>query len=299
MASVAVIIPVYNRPDYLRAALDSVFAQTRLPDEVLVVDDGSTDNTAAVAQEYPGVTFIRQQNSGASAARNRGIQAATSEWVAFLDSDDAWHPDKLRLQLHALEQHPECDVCTSNWQQLVVPETGSRRDPPSDLSPGLDIAAGLRGSLRLPPGTVLVRRTRLVELGGFDLSAPPCEDWDLWLRLAAAGCKFVLEPSHLLLIRSHDSNISNQSFRMMKAEVRAWDKNIAPRYGALARPLRRRAARAHFLGRVALVEREQRRPHLGVMARSLLLSPLGEWRRYRIFLHMLLTRVGVLRPATA
>ena len=294
MTSVTVIIPVYNREDYLRAALDSVFLQTRLPDEVIVVDDGSTDNTPAVAESYPEVTLLRQQNSGVSVARNRAVQTAKSEWVAFLDSDDLWLPRKLELQMAALEAHPEYDVCTSNAVGL---KEGAEGVIPSalDIQPGTDIAAELRGSLRLPPGTIIARRERVLQVGGFDDTARPCEDWDLWLRLAAAGCKFLLEPEPLLLIRAHGSNLSNQSYRMMDAEMLAWERHIGPRFSPALRPLKRQGARSHFLGRVSLVEREQHRPHLGIMTRSLLLSPLGDWRRYPIFLHMLLTRLGILQ----
>ena len=293
MATVTVIIPVYNREEYLRAALDSVFLQTRLPDEVIVVDDGSTDNTPAVAESYPEVTLLRQSNSGVSVARNRAVEAATSEWVAFLDSDDLWQPTKLELQMAALEANPVFEACTCNTMALQEPG-GTPGPPPSNIPPGTDIAAGLRGSLRLPPGSVIARRERVLQVGGFDDSARPCEDWDLWLRLVDAGCRFLLVPEALLLIRAHESNLSNQSYRMMGAEMLAWERHVGPRFSPLARPLRRRAAKSHFLGRVALVEREQQRPHLGIMARSLLLAPLGDWRRYRIFLHMLLTKTGVL-----
>ena len=296
MSSVTVIIPVYNREDYLRAALHSVFAQTRLPDEVIVIDDGSTDNTPAVAESWPGVKLMRQANSGVSVARNRAVQAASSEWVAFLDSDDLWDPEKLKLQMAALEVHPEFEVCTCNSVGLG---SGANCPPPSKLLPGDDIAAGLLGSLRLPPGSIVAKRERVLAVGGFDDTARPCEDWDLWLRLAAAGCRFLLSPEPLLLIRAHDSNLSNQSYCMLDAEMLAWDRHIGIRYSALLRPLRRRVAYSHFLSGVSLVEREQQRPHLGIMARSLLLSPLGDWHRHRVFLHMLLTRAGLLRPRMA
>ena len=296
MSSVAVIIPVYNREDYLREALDSVFAQTRPADEVIVVDDGSTDASADVAASYPGVTLIRQVNRGVSEARNNAVRAATSEWIAFLDSDDVWTKDKLELQMEALAAAPGYDACTCNTMSL---EAGAGIDdegpPPSTLTTTEDIAAGLRGRVRLPPGSIVVRRQLVLDVGIFDDTARPCEDWDLWLRLAAAGCKFLVCPQRLLLIRAHESNLSNQSYRMMKAELLAWDRHIGPRYPPRVRRLARRAAHSHFLGRVALVEREQGRPHLGVMARSLLLSPIGDWHRHKVFLHMLLSRAGLVR----
>ena len=295
MSTVAVIIPAYNREDYIREALDSVLRQTRPADEVIVVDDGSSDRTAAIAESFPGVTVLRQQNGGASAARNHALSVATSEWVAFLDSDDVWRLDKLELQMAALATHPGHDACTSNARALVGP--GQPEDfgpPPLRLPPSDEIAPGLRGRLRVPPGTVVVKRDLMRQVGGFDNDARPCEDWDLWLRLVASGCRFLLVPEDLLLIRVHDSNISNQSYRMMDAELRAWDRHIGPGYPAAVRPLRRMQAESHFLGRVALSEREQGRPHLGIMVKSLLLCPVGDWPRHKVFAHMLLRRLGLL-----
>ncbi len=294
MSSVAVVIPAFNRADLLPETLRSVLAQTRRADEIIVVDDGSSDDTAEIAAAFSGVTVIRQSNAGESAARNHAIQAARSEWVAFLDSDDIWRENKLEVQMAALEQSPGYDACTCN--ALELEHSGSKGTmPPSNLPPSDQIGPGLRGSLRLPPGTVVVRRQLLLDLGGFDTTLRYAEDWDLWLRLVAAGCRFLLCPEPMLLIRAHGTNLSNHSLRMMESELKIWDRHIAPLHPALLRPLYRRAARSHFLGRAALVEREQKRPHLGIMARSLLLSPLGEWRRHRIFLHMFLTRMGLLQ----
>ena len=105
MTTVSVVIPTYNRSALITRALDSVLAQTVKPHEILVVDDGSTDDTASlVRKHYPAVQLIRQKNTGVSAARNAGITAATGEWVALLDSDDAWLPRKLERQVHAVEQ---------------------------------------------------------------------------------------------------------------------------------------------------------------------------------------------------
>lgn len=295
MASVAVIIPAFNREHLIRETLESVLAQNLPADEIIVVDDGSTDNTAAVAASYPGVQVLRQSNCGESAARNHAVRTAKSEWVAFLDSDDVWRPDKLQVQMAALARTPGYDACTCNAIQMADPgDPKGFEMPPLNLPPSDQIAPGLRGSVRLPPGTVVVRRQLVLDVGGFDPEARYAEDWEFWLRLAGAGCRFLLCPEPLLLIRTHGSNLSNDSWKMMEAEIGIWDRHIGPKSPPLLRPLYRRAARSHFLGGVALVEREKRRPHLGIMARSLLLSPLGDWHRHRVFLHMLLTRLQLL-----
>lgn len=116
-ARISVIIPAFNRGHTLPRALDSVRAQTRAADEILIVDDGSTDNTAEVLTAFPRVHCIRQENRGVSAARNTGIRAATGDWLAFLDSDDEWRPRKLELQVHALSSSPESRIvhCDEIW----------------------------------------------------------------------------------------------------------------------------------------------------------------------------------------
>ena len=295
MGTVAVIIPAFNAADYIREALESVLRQTRQPDEIIVVDDGSTDGTAEIAETFPGVTVIRQANRGVSAARNHAIGAAASEWIAFLDADDTWRADKLEKQMAALAATPGYDACTCNAVALRagedpdLPETPPLRLPPSD-----QIAQGLRGRLRVPPGTVVVRRDRVQGLGGFNEEAHFGEDWDMWLRLANAGCRFLLVAEDLLFIRMHGANASSQTFRMMAGELGVWDRNIGPVFHPAMRPLRRLQARSHFLGRAALVEREQKRPHLRVMAQSLVLCPIGDWNRYKVFAHMLLRQAGLL-----
>src|ERR1044072_1619841 len=107
MSLVSVIIPVYNGGRYLRAALESVFAQTYRPIEVIVVDDGSADDSGLIAQSFPEVRHMRQQNQGVAAARNNAIAASRGEFLAFLDQDDLWTPEKLRLQIGYLLTHPE------------------------------------------------------------------------------------------------------------------------------------------------------------------------------------------------
>ena len=109
--TVAVVIPVYNRAEGVRNAVDSVLAQTRAPQEVIVVDDGSTDDTFQVLSSYgQKIKALRQRNQGVSAARNRGVAAAQSEWIAFLDADDIWHKDKLEKQIAFIRENPTVQI---------------------------------------------------------------------------------------------------------------------------------------------------------------------------------------------
>ena len=112
MKEISVVIPAYNHGRFLREAIDSVLAQTYAPLEIIVVDDGSTDDTEQIVRSYGDrVRYIRQQNAGVGAARNNGIANARGEYVAFLDSDDLWLPEKLAVQVEYMRRHPECAAC--------------------------------------------------------------------------------------------------------------------------------------------------------------------------------------------
>ena len=114
--TVSAVIPAYNAGKYVGRAIESVLAQTHKADEIIVVNDGSSDDTAEVVERFGGaVRFIRQENAGASVARNTGIEAATSEWIAFLDADDEWLPNKLKLQTEHLERNPKLVWTTGNY----------------------------------------------------------------------------------------------------------------------------------------------------------------------------------------
>jgi len=125
---VSVIIPVYNGGRYLRAALESVFAQTYRPFEVIVVDDGSADDSGVIAQSFPEVRYIYQTNQGVAAARNNGLEAARGEYFAFLDQDDLWAPEKLKLQVEYLLSHPEVGYTLTQQQFFLDPIVSRCRD---------------------------------------------------------------------------------------------------------------------------------------------------------------------------
>jgi glycosyltransferase involved in cell wall biosynthesis len=177
---ISVVIPAYNAAHFLPRCLKSVFAQTLKPDEVIVVDDGSTDNTAEIAAAL-GARVISRRNGGLSAARNTGIQGASSEWIALLDADDMWAPEKLERQVACLR--PE----------TVLVYTGVRSFDDSGVRgerPAID-AISARKMLRycnpITPSTVLVRREAVVQNGGFREDIRACEDWEMWFRLQRLG----------------------------------------------------------------------------------------------------------------
>ncbi|MCB0189909.1 MAG: glycosyltransferase family 2 protein, partial [Caldilineaceae bacterium] len=159
----SVIIPVYNGAQYLAESINSVLQQTKTPDSILVVDDGSTDDTAAVVAAFgSAVHYLHQPNAGAAAARNRGVAASTGEFLAFLDADDLWLPEKLALQMAVMASTPAIDMVFDHLQQFVSP------DLPHDLRTGLHCPpASVPGYL---PSTLLIRRAAWVRAGALDAS---------------------------------------------------------------------------------------------------------------------------------
>ena len=191
--SVSVVIPAYNAGNHITRAIDSVLAQTIPADEIIIVDDGSTDNTAAIVKNYGDkVSYIYQKNSGVSVARNTAIEASKGTWIAFLDSDDQWLPDKLRQQIKLLKDHPQLLWTTANYITCLNNE--SRQAPwlLPDKAKSLLVskeyfenyllayAAGAGGWT----GTMLINHNVLREVGGFPPGRTKGEDLDLWFRIA-------------------------------------------------------------------------------------------------------------------
>ena len=218
--TVSVVIPTYNRSKMLVEAVESALQQTRPPDEIIVTDDGSTDDTEQVVARYGGkLRYIQQENSGPAAARNNGIRKASGDFIAFLDSDDLWVKDRLERQFAALEQYPEldfifgleakftaeqqfdgCEIKDRNvWEKLnsvdcVVPE-------PFKL---------LLEENFIPTSSVLFRKQCIATVGFIDESLQQAEDYDLWLRFASYGCRFGFVNSVLCCRRQHGGNLVNQ-----------------------------------------------------------------------------------------
>lgn len=190
MPEFSIIIPCYRQAHLLPQAIESALAQAQDVDlEVIVVDDGSPDESAQIAGRYPGVTVIRQANAGVSAARNRGILRSTGRFLMFLDGDDFLRPGMLAAAARAFAQDADADVVhgfadvVEEDGERVVAEFGGH-----DLA--VDPFHTLLSSNVGPPVTFVVRREVLARAGLFDATLRSCEDWDFWLRVAASGAKF-------------------------------------------------------------------------------------------------------------
>lgn len=229
-SKVSVVIPTYNRGPQIEKTLDSVLSQTRLPDEILIVDDGSTDGTAAWIENHylsePRVRVLRQTNGGVARARNRGVEIAQGEFIAFLDHDDLWLPHHLEAQLEAFASRPNASVVFARWRNVdedgqELPLSPLFTSNPKRLPPS---GGAYQWICRTPCPIVsmsvtMIRASHLRSIGGFDAATAPADDWDLWLRMSKQF-DFVQVPREeetvLYVCHSHQQSLQ---FRRMRRGI--------------------------------------------------------------------------------
>jgi len=199
---VSVIIPVYNGEQYLAKTIDSVLAQTYRPFEIIVLDDGSIDNSAEIAQSYKEVRYIYQSNQGVPVARNAGISAARGEFIAFLDQDDMWDSNKLAVQMEHLVKNPKLGYVIGK-QRLF-------------LEPGVEMPSWLREKLLREdqmgylPSALLVRVSVFEQTGGFDPDHQTASDVEWFFKAKDMGIPMAVIPEALVYRRIHSDNQSSQ-----------------------------------------------------------------------------------------
>lgn len=231
--AVSVVIPAYNAAWCVRKAIESVLAQDYRDFELIVVDDGSTDDTSAVLADYGDrIRVVRKANEGLSSARNAGIAAALGEYVAFLDADDWWLPGKLSRQVAFMQAHPE----------LGFTSTAARVEDPQGRfvnlwacarwqGPFLDHLFGANAEVAGSGSAVIAKRALFEQVGGFDESLRSLEDIDMWLRLAAAteyGC--LDEPLVVILKRPDSMSRNLQTMRTAAIAVMHKNRHLLPRH---------------------------------------------------------------------
>lgn len=225
MPNVSVIIPTHNRRDFVREAIASVLAQTYQDFELIVVDDGSTDDTCEVVQEFPGVRYLAQENRGVSAARNRGVLHSNGKMLAFLDSDDLWQPRKLEMQVAFFTAQPGARICQTEEIWL---RKGVRVNPHNKhKKPSGDIFARSLHLCLVSPSAVMMRRELFERMGGFDESLPACEDYDLWLRIAVTEPVHLIETPLVIKRGGHADQLSHRFWGMDRFRVAALCKLLA------------------------------------------------------------------------
>lgn len=183
---ISIIVPTYNRSTVIIRAIDSVLNQIHQNFELIVVDDGSTDGTFELLNNHykdPRIVYLRQENKGVSAARNVGIDKSTSEWIAFLDSDDEWLPKKLSIQVEQIETHKNIRFFHSNENWI---RNGVKVNIPKKFCKnGEDLFKRSLDTCLISPSTVVSKKCLLYEHGLFDTGFEICEDYDLWLKILA------------------------------------------------------------------------------------------------------------------
>ena len=223
MPKVSVIIPTYNRASLLPRALESVLRQTFRDSEVIVVDDGSTDHTQTVMRRFDGkVKYVRQNNQGSAAARNRGIQESSGEYIAFLDSDDYWVPEKLEEQVKILDTYKNVGIVYARMP--IINEKGEKIGmKPAGIS-GKNFKELLEVWGDLPTSTVMTRRVCFEKAGMFDTSLVTMQDIDMWLRIARFYELYEIEGKVLAYYCRHDNQATSDKIKVYGGLVRIYTK---------------------------------------------------------------------------
>ena len=220
MPSVSVVIPSYNRVETLKRALDSVLSQARPADEIIVVDDGSTDSTAEmIKNKFPDVVYLYQKNSGVSAARNLGIAHASSEWIALLDSDDEWLPKKLQRQLALLENSNELKVC--HTEEIWVRNGKRVNQMKKHEKAGGWIYQRCLPMCAMSPSSIVIHRSVFDRVGLFDEDLPACEDYDLWLKICSLYPVIYLEEPLIVKYGGHEDQLSRRYWGMDRFRIKS------------------------------------------------------------------------------
>ncbi|MFT4860878.1 MAG: GT2 family glycosyltransferase [Pseudohongiellaceae bacterium] len=218
--SISVVIPTFNRAGILARALNSVISQTRKADEIIVVDDGSNDDTRLMlAQCFPDVIYCYQENKGVSAARNKGIELASGSWVAFLDSDDQWLNHKLECQTQAWSKAKNYRIVHSDETWI---RDGTQVNKPKRYQTRQGrIFEHCLSQCAISPSSAVIEKSLLAEMGNFDENFPVCEDYDLWLKICASYP--VLACSKALLVRygGHADQLSTTTWGLDQYRVQA------------------------------------------------------------------------------
>ncbi|KPJ93918.1 MAG: glycosyl transferase [Gammaproteobacteria bacterium SG8_11] len=217
---VSVIVPTYNRKSLLERAVRSVLAQTVQPQEIIVVDDGSTDDTVAMLQNFDSeIIYHYQSNQGVSKARNSGISLARSPWIAFLDSDDEWLADKLQRQWEALQRHADFLLC--HTEEIWI-RRGKRVNPMNKHQKyGGYIYDKCLPLCAISPSSVMMHRQLFEQVGLFDESLPACEDYDMWLRVCNAHPVLFIDTPLIVKYGGHDDQLSRRYWGMDRFRIQA------------------------------------------------------------------------------
>ena len=251
MPKVSVIVPAYNRAKLLSRALESIFAQTFNDYEVIVVDDGSKDETPEVIKQFAGrVKYIRKENGGSASARNRGIEESKGEYIAFLDSDDTWVPEKLEEQVKVLDAHKNVGIVYARMP--IINEKGERvGTKPAGIS-GRNFKELIEHWGDLPTSTVMARRECFQKAGMFDTALTTMQDIDMWIRISRHFELYEIENKVLAYYYRHDEQITQNRLKLYEGRVAIFKKILNNSQGERLPEafLRRLAVEQYVLSRI-------------------------------------------------
>jgi glycosyltransferase involved in cell wall biosynthesis len=205
--TISVVVPAYNEERHIAEALDAVLAQTLTPLEVIVVDDGSTDRTAAVVEGYgERVLLVRQDNRGCPGAFDTGFREAKGDYVALCPADDIWEPQKLEWQREALAEHPEVDVAFGAARRFGLASGDHLRPAEPGVLDTERFAREMYSENLIADPSAVVRRSLYLERGGYEPLVG--EDYEFWMRALSAGATFYFDPRVVVHLREHGGNLS-------------------------------------------------------------------------------------------
>jgi glycosyltransferase involved in cell wall biosynthesis len=226
MPKVSVIIPTFNRSEKVVRAVSSVLNQAFKDFEIIVVDDGSTDNTHEALSKYmSAIHYVRQQdNTGVSAARNRGITSSIAPWIAFLDSDDYWLKEKLSVQMEFVDQNPHTVACQT--EEIWI-KNGRRVNPKKrHKKPSGNIFGQSLKLCLVSPSSVMIKRSVFEDSGLFDETLPAAEDFDLWLRISCRHPIYLIDKGLVVKEGGHEDQLSRRFTGMDRFRIKAIAKLI-------------------------------------------------------------------------
>jgi glycosyltransferase involved in cell wall biosynthesis len=228
MYNISVIIPTFNRANFISRAIKSVLNQTYQAKQIIVIDDGSDDETAEVLRQFDNIEVYHQSNSGVSSARNLGIQKAKYKWIAFLDSDDEWKNDKLEKQInfHKNNQKALISYTDETWifNDKIVSKGKSNKKYKTDI---------FKNSIKkcfIGCSTVMIYKSVFEDIGNFDLSMKVCEDYDLWLRISGKYNIYLIEEELINKYAGHNNQLSFLFKAMDTFRIEALYKHINSKY---------------------------------------------------------------------
>ncbi len=234
IGNISVVIPTYNRRKTIGRSIDSVLNQTLFPSEIIVVDDGSTDGTSDYIQSnFPSIRLLQQTNKGVSSARNMGIRSSNSDWVALLDSDDEWFPQKLEKQVMTLSQSPDIKFC--HTEEIWIRNGVRVNQMKKHQKYGGHIFFKCLDMCRISPSSVLFHQSILDDVGYFDKDLKVCEDYDLWLRITAKFPVLYIDESLIKKYGGHEDQLSRVKDGIESHRIKVLEKLIMKKFTSVQR----------------------------------------------------------------